>query len=287
MTKKVAVFNDISGFGKCSLTAALPVLSVLGVQCNPIPTMVLTGQGGYEVSFRRDLTDMLPDYTYAWKENGAEFEGIYSGYLTGPEQIDHVFQFLDTFRKEDTFLLVDPVMGDDGDTYQIYSEELLDQMKKLSRQANLITPNLTEACLLSNTSFEEISCLTEKEEIMENVSRIAYDLRNAAEVSQDVLITGVKVQQNDKWYIYNVALTENGIHTFSSEWLEKSFSGTGDLLASALCGLRVNGYSTEEAMEIAGKFLQLSIADAIEDATDANDGVAFEKNLKELIVYAK
>ena len=287
MTKKVAVFNDISGFGKCSLTAALPVLSVLGVQCNPIPTMVLTGQGGYEVSVRRDLTDMLPDYTYAWKENGASFDGIYSGYLTGPEQFTHVFQFLETFRKEDTFLLVDPVMGDDWNTYQIYSDELLNAMKKLSRQANLITPNLTGACLLSDTAFEEITHLKRQEDILEKVSQIAYKLRNGAEASQDVMITGVRVENKGKKYIYNVALTATGIHYFSSEGFEKSFSGTGDLLASSICGLRLNGYSTEEAMEIAGKFLYHSIEEAIEDATDVNDGVAFEKHLKELIVYAK
>ena len=128
MTKKVAVFNDLSGFGRCSLTAAIPVLAALGIQCNPIPTMVLTGQGGYAVSFRKDLTDMLDNYTKAWKENKAVFDGIYTGYLTGATQIASVFAFLEEFRKEDTFLLVDPVMGDDGKLYSTYTNELVEKM---------------------------------------------------------------------------------------------------------------------------------------------------------------
>lgn len=285
--KKVAVFNDLSGFGKCSLTAAIPVLSVLGIQCNPIPTMVLTGQGGYTVSFRRDLTDLLPYYTKAWKENGAQFDGIYSGYITGPEQISHVFEFLGSFRGQDTFLLVDPVMGDNGKTYKIYSEELLSEMKKLSHQANLITPNLTEACLLSNTPFENVFYLFSKEELLKTVSQIALKLRENALVQQDVIITGVKVREYNEWRIYNVALTSKGFSLFSSKWFDKSFSGTGDLFSSIVCGLRLNGYSTEEALAIAGDFLYHSISDSMKKDTDGNDGVAFEKHLRELIHYTK
>lgn len=285
--KKIAVFNDLSGFGKCSLTAAIPVLSILGIQCNPIPTMVLTGQGGYTISFRKDLTDMLPDYTKAWKENGATFDGIYSGYLTGPAQINHIFDFLSNFRNSDTFLLVDPVMGDNGKTYNIFSEELLDGMKKLSRQANLITPNLTEACLLSDTPFADVFCTFSKEAVLEKVSQIALKLRANATDTQDVIITGVKVQEDDDWHIYNVALTANGISLFSSKWFNQSFSGTGDLFSSTMCGLRVNGYTTEEALTIAGDFLHHSIADAMDAGTNGNDGVAFEKHLSKLIKYAK
>ena len=189
--KQVAVFNDLSGFGNCSLAAALPVLSVLGIQCNPIPTMSLTGQGGYEVAYRKDLTDMLPHYTEAWSANKAEFTGIYSGYLTGPQQVAHVIEFLSAFRKEDTFLLVDPVMGDNGHTYQIFSQDLLEGMKRLTRQADLITPNLTEACLLANLSPEDILLDTDSTKRMERAMEIACMLRNQADRPQDVVITGV------------------------------------------------------------------------------------------------
>lgn len=285
MTKKVAVFNDLSGFGRCSLTAAIPVLAALGIQCNPIPTMVLTGQGGYAVSFRKDLTDMLDNYTKAWKENKAVFDGIYTGYLTGATQIASVFAFLEEFRKEDTFLLVDPVMGDNGKTYKIYSEELLASMKTLSRQANLITPNLTEACLLSDVTFEDVCSITDKDTLLQKVEDIAKILRKNATVMQDVIITGVKVMEEDFPFIYNVALTDKGVCYFSSHLFDKSFSGTGDLFSSTMCGLRLNGYSTKEAMDIAGNFLYHSISDTMNEHVDGNDGIAFEKHLRELVSH--
>lgn len=287
MIKKVAVFNDLSGFGKCSLTAAIPVLSVLGIQCNPIPTMVLTGQCGYPISFRKDMTDILPNYTKAWKENGFEFDGIYTGYMTCAEQIAHASEFIDVFRKEDTFLLVDPVMGDNGRTYKIFSKEFLASMKKLSRKANLITPNITEACLLSDTLFSEVLYLFYKEEMLEKVSEIAMKLQKEAEVPQDVIITGVKVMEDGEWNVYNVVLTQKGISLFQNKWLDKNFSGTGDLFTSAMCGLKMNGYSTEEAAGIAGEFIHKSVFEAVEDGTEGNDGVAFEKHLSELIKYMK
>lgn len=285
MTKKVAVFNDLSGFGRCSLTAAIPVLATLGIQCNPIPTMVLTGQGGYAVSFRKDLTDMLDDYTNAWKVNNAFFDGIYTGYLTGPTQIASVFRFLQEFRKDDTFLLVDPVMGDNGKTYKIFSEELLYSMKKLSQQANLITPNLTEACLLSDVPFEEVFSISDKEILLRKVEELANLLRTKATVKQDVIITGVKVKDGIDSFVYNVALTDEGISYFSSHLFDKSFSGTGDLFSSTMCGLRLNGYPTKEALKIAGNFLYHSISDTMNEIVDGNDGIEFEKHLGELFSY--
>lgn len=285
MTKKVAVFNDLSGFGRCSLTAAIPVLAALGIQCNPIPTMVLTGQGGYTVSFRKDLTDMLDNYIKAWKENKAVFDGIYTGYLTGATQIASVFAFLEEFRKEDTFLLVDPVMGDNGKTYKIYSEELLASMKTLSRQANLITPNLTEACLLSDVPFEDVFSITDKDILLKKVEEIAGILQMKATVEQDVVITGVKVTEGTRCFIYNVALTDDGISYFSSHLFDKSFSGTGDLFSSTMCGLRLNGYCTKDALKIAGNFLYHSISDTMNENIDGNDGIEFEKHLGELFSF--
>ena len=112
--KKAAVFNDLSGFGKCSLTAAIPVLSAQGVQCCPMASAVLTNQTGYEYHKCTDLTDMIKDYIDNWQKNNAHFDGIYSGFMTGSKQIELFMDFLDVFYEENTMLLVDPVMGDDG-----------------------------------------------------------------------------------------------------------------------------------------------------------------------------
>lgn len=282
MNKKVAVFNDISGFGRCSLTAAIPVLSVLGVQCNPIPTVVLTGQGGYTVKFRQPMTDMLPNFAKAWKANEASFDGIYTGYMAEPKQIQYVLQFLGEFRCENTFLLVDPVMGDNGRTYCSYSEELLVEMKKLVTHANLITPNLTEACLLTGEDFVKISSTSSKDELLEKVAAIASRLHQSAIVPQDVVITGVKVYEQKQCFVYNVAVTDNGVSTYSSVWLDKSYSGTGDLFSSCLCGLHMNGYSTEESIPPTSEFLYRGIADTMKQESDSNDGIEFERHLKYL-----
>lgn len=148
--KKAAVIHDLSGFGKCSLTAAIPVLSALGVQCCPVATAVLTGQTGYPCYHCTDLTAMLPDYIDAWGKNNAHFDAIYSGFLTGAKQISQVLDFIHHFREEHTLLLVDPVMGDDGNAYPFFTPGLLNGMKELTLEADVITPNLTEACLLAD-----------------------------------------------------------------------------------------------------------------------------------------
>ena len=164
--KKAAVINDLSGFGKCSLTAAIPVLSALGVQCCPLATAVLTGQTGYPYFHCTDLTDMMPQYIDAWTQNNAHFDAIYSGYMTGRKQIEHLLDLITQFRRDDTLLLVDPVMGDDGRVYGIYSDDLLDGMKELSRKADVITPNLTEACLLSDTDITKATDYTDTDSFL-------------------------------------------------------------------------------------------------------------------------
>ena len=136
--KKAAVIHDLSGFGKCSLTAAIPVLSALGVQCCPVATAVLTGQTGYPCYHCTDLTAMLPDYIDAWGKNNAHFDAIYSGFLTGAEQISQVLDFIRQFREEHTLLLVDPVMGDDGNAYPFFTPGLLNGMKELTLEADVI-----------------------------------------------------------------------------------------------------------------------------------------------------
>lgn len=281
--KKAAVINDLSGFGKCSLTAAIPVLSALGVQCCPLATAVLTGQTGYPYFHCTDLTSMMPQYTDAWKHNEVHFDAIYSGYMTGRKQIEYLLDLICQFRKSDTLLLVDPVMGDDGRVYGIYSEELLNGMKKLSRKADVITPNLTEACLLSDTDIRKATEYSNSESFLAFAADTAQKLRDLAEGPQDVVITGVKCSKEETPFIYTIAVTERGVHTSRSHLFNRSFSGTGDLFASVLCGCRVNGMTTESSIDLAGQFLYHSIADTMNDNVSPNDGINFEKYLIDLI----
>lgn len=281
--KKVAVINDLSGFGKCSLTAAIPVLSALGIQCCPLPTAVLTGQTGYAHYFCTDLTDMMPQYMEAWKKQGETFEGIYTGYTTGTNQISWIMQFLDIFCRGGTFLLVDPVMGDDGHVYHMFSEELLLGMQKLTKRAHLITPNLTEACLLCGYPAEKVFEYTDEKDLLEFAFSLAHQLRDKAHVNQDVVITGIKTKGKEENRICNAILTQKGESVCRSFYFDQSFSGTGDLFASVLCGCRVKGQSTEDAVALACDFLYQSIQDTMPDYKDRNDGIQFESHLSILI----
>lgn len=281
--KKAVVINDLSGFGKCSLTAAIPVLSALGVQCCPLATAVLTGQTGYPCYHCTDLTSMLPDYIDAWEKNHASFDAIYSGFLTGKEQISLVLEFLSHFHLPDGLLLVDPVMGDDGKVYPFFTPGLLEGMKELTRKASIITPNLTEACLLADIPEQTILQCNSSEELLALAESAAKKLRALAAVPQDVVITGVKCRTGASPVIYNISATADGISRHATPFFDRSFSGTGDLFASVLCGCRMRDMSTETAIGVAQTFLSHSIADTIVDDTPGRDGVNFENHLIDLI----
>lgn len=281
--KKVAALNDLSGFGKCSLTAAIPVLSALGVQCCPIASAVLTNQTGYPHYHYTDLSAMLPGYIDAWTQNDAHFDGIYTGFMMSSHEIDSFMAFIDKFYEKNTFLLVDPVMGDDGRTYSIYNDELLKSMKRLSRKADLITPNLTEACLLADYSLKDAYADLSKEQLLSFAGEVGTKLRNLAEHNQDVVITGIKCRDASAPCIYNLSVTKEGIMEYRSEFFDKSFSGTGDLFASVVCGCKVRGMPTDESIALAGKFLFKSIEDAVKENVPTAEGVNFEKYIIELI----
>ncbi len=281
--RKVALINDISGFGRCSLVVAIPVISVLGVSVHPLTTAVLTGQTGYKHYYCKDMTEMMPEYISAWKKNNVSFDGIYSGFLTGAKQIDYINDFLDEFLKKDTFLLVDPVMGDDGIGYSIFTEELLDKMKGLVKRASLITPNLTEACMIAGESYSDVTALTNKKDLFKKVEEIGTKIKEDANEKLEVIITGIRYKENEKDFVYNYALTNEGNGETCSLSAGKSFSGTGDLFASAVCGLKMQGKSTIDAMRIATRFVDESIFATIDEDIPGTDGINFEDKLHLLL----
>jgi pyridoxine kinase len=286
--KKAAVINDLSGFGNCSLTAAIPVLSALGVQCCPVATAVLTGQTGYADFSCTDLTAMMPEYTDCWRKNQVHFDAIYSGYMTDDIQISHLMDFLAHFHEPDTLLLVDPVMGDNGHTYKIFSPELLAGMRQLAQKADLITPNLTEACLLAGKNPDIVSECSDGDAGLSLARELAQSLRSSALTQQDVVITGIRCSgdapsDSNVSCICNVAATADGIYECRSRLFARSYSGTGDLFASVLCGCRLNGMTTADAIDLAVRFLSLGIADALREDVPGNDGIHFEKHLITLI----
>ena len=146
--KKIAVIHDLSGLGKCSLTAAIPVISAMGVQACPLPTAVLSNQTGYGSFFWDDYTDRMEQIMKEWKKMDFRPDGLYTGFLAGDEQVEVILKFTELFCTEETQILIDPVMGDQGAVYKTYSSALCEKMRTLVRKADVITPNLTEALLL-------------------------------------------------------------------------------------------------------------------------------------------
>jgi len=267
---RVACINDLSGFGRCSLTTALPVLSVMGVQACPAPTAVLSMHTGFPQFTFTDLTDGMAAYFESWKN--LQFDWIYSGFLGSVDQIELVRQF---FRRQKEInprcrILLDPVMGDDGKRYSTYTEALCNAMRHLVAEADVITPNITEACLLTDTPYHG--------EALHNAEALALAESLMQLGCRSAVITGI-IQES---CIGNLTYS-GGKSAFSRiHRTECLFSGTGDLFASVLCGALAEGTALEDAVRTAGRFLSEVTQYTLQQNTPADEGVLFEPLLWKL-----
>ena len=280
MTKKIAVINDLSGFGKCSLTSAIPVISVMGVQPCPLPTAVLSAQTGYPSYYLDDYTDKMEYIRSEWEKLGAHFDGIYTGFVASEAQIDRIFDFLDTFRKEDTFLLVDPVMGDDGVKYDMFTDGLLEKMKALACQADVVTPNLTELCLLTEADYETV-CGLPGELKIEVLHQMADSLLQKG--AKHILVTGIHLVENGEAKIGNLIIDQEQCELIAFPYIGGSYSGTGDLFASIIAGGVVRGDSLRDLCMLAGRFVEAAMRDSAVDQVEEVAGTEFEQHLGMLL----
>lgn len=276
MIKKAAVINDLSGFGKCSLTASIAVLSVMGVQPCPMPTAVLTNQTGYKNHYCIDLTDELSHYKEMWSLNNESFDGIYSGYIADKRQVDIIFDFINTFRKSNTVVLVDPVMGDNGRLYSAYNDESCKKICGLARSADIITPNLTELCILTDTDFDKLNSHCESDDFLDRISEVAKGAISHSE--QKIVVTGI----NKGGCLYNGVFSKQDCDFIKAECHGGSFSGTGDIFASIVFASVVNGESLVSSVKKAVSFIEKATADTAKEPYDRNDGINFEKFLYQL-----
>ena len=283
MSKKIAVINDLSGFGRCSLTAAISAISVMGVQPCPLPTAVLSAQTGYPSYYCDDYTDKMEHFREEWERMGAQFDGIYTGFLASEAQVEHIFRFLDTFYKEDTFLLVDPVMGDEGRVYAMFTDGLLKQMKELAGKADIITPNLTEICLLTDYNFSDIQNMSDTKQMMEKIEQMAQEMIRKG--PKTVVVTGIRFidEKDKKKKIGNLVVTKQKSQLSAFPYIGGSFSGTGDLFASVIAGGMARGDDIFQIINLAGEFIEQAMKDSVMDQVEANDGVNYEKYLKMLV----
>lgn len=284
--KKIAVLNDLSGMGKCSLTAAIPVISVMGIQACPLPTAVLSAQTGFPSYYCDDYTDRMDAIMEEWKKMDFYPDGIYTGFLADARQADKAVEFIEQFAKEDTKILIDPVMGDNGEEYPIYTEALCEKMRFLVRRATVITPNLTEALLLlygaqrAHVLWKELS-LMDEERLLKFTESTGKEL--SKEFDTEVVITGIDLPARENHQKIGNLICQDGNTTWVTAAKEGgSYSGTGDLFASVLSAGMVKGIDTVDSVHTAVKFLAKGIHDAVVEGTDRNEGICFERYLSEL-----
>ena len=270
-TPRAAVIHDLSGFGRCSLTEVIPILSVMGVQCCPLPTAFLsTHTGGFTGFTFLDMTEELPKAAGHWKSLDLKFQAIYSGFLGSERQIGIVADFIRQFRGPDTLVVVDPVMGDDWKPYQTYTPAMCAGMERLVRRATIATPNLTEACLLLGEPYDpDVS--------LEAVADLAR--RVAALGPEKVVVTGL-VRDGS---VVNVGYERHGAaFTVSTPQRGGDRSGTGDVFSAIIAADAVNGVPFRTSVERAAAFVGRAIERSIELGIPATDGVAFEEVIREL-----
>lgn len=268
--KKIALINDMSGFGRCSIAVALPIISVMKVQCCPMPTSIFSNHTGFPEFFMEDFTEQMIPYAQNWKKLGLEFNGICTGFLGSAKQIQTVRNFIQDFRTNDTIVIVDPVMGDHGKAYSTYTPEMCQRMKELVQYATILTPNITEACLLTDTPYKTTWKTSEIVVMAETL---------VSKGPSKVVITGIP----QKSYIANLCF-ETGrnptilkVHRIGTER-----SGTGDIFASIIAADAINGIDFLTSVRKASKFIKKCILRSIELDIPLTDGVCFEEVLHTL-----
>ncbi|MDY4443240.1 MAG: pyridoxamine kinase [Butyricicoccus sp.] len=269
--KKIAVINDISGFGRCSIAVSMPIISAMKVQCCPVPTSIFSNHTGFPEFFFDDYTEKMQAYIDNWKKLHLEFHGIQTGFLGSEQQIEIVKQFIEDFCTPHTMVIIDPVMGDHGKTYPTYTPELCQAMKQLVAYADILTPNLTEACILTDTPFHEGHWT------MKELEQLAQQL--AAQGPEKIVITGVP----QKKYVSNLVFEQGGVpKLLRTLRIGSERSGTGDVFSSIIAADAVNHVPFEQSVRKASRFIKKCILRSIELGLPKTDGVCFEEFLTTL-----
>ncbi|MDD3227665.1 MAG: pyridoxamine kinase [Oscillospiraceae bacterium] len=267
-TPRVAAIHDLSGFGRCSLTVAIPILSAMGLQCCPLPTAFLsTHTGGFTGFTFLDMTDEMPRVAAHWKSLDLRFQAIYSGFLGSERQLDTVAEFLRDFRGGDTVVVVDPVMGDDGRAYQTYTPALCAGMIQLAQLADVITPNLTEAAFILGRAYEELP--RDGAGLRRLVEELSLNGRRS------VVLTGASLTPGKTGAVCFDAVSGR-TEVVQTDFISHPLHGTGDVFASVLTGALVKGASLAEAAGQAAEFVRACAVRTVAQALPLREGVDFE-----------
>ena len=272
--KRIVTIQDISCFGKCSVTVALPLVSAMGIECAIIPTSVLsTHTGGFEGFTFRDLSDDIPKIKEHWKNYNLEFDTIYTGYLGSVKQIDYTIDFIEDFKKESTLLFVDPAMADKGKMYTGFDLEFPSHMARLCAKADIIVPNITEASFLTGTPYTENYDEAHIRELLKKLCALG---------TKKAVITGIVLEKSTQGaYFYDRESDE--YYYYQAENVDQNFHGTGDTFASVFCGAITKGFDLKRALEIAVDFTVECIKATLPERENHRYGVKFEECIPSLI----
>lgn len=268
--KRIVTVQDFSCLGKCSLTAALPVLSAMGIECAPLPTALLSAHTAFDGFYSRPLTEEMNAVLTHWADMKLRFDGIYSGYLASEEQVELVAGLFD--RAGTGLRFADPVMADHGKLYAGFPPEFPGAMKELCRHARIITPNVTEACLLTDTPWQESHGEAFFRQLLEKLLALGVET---------AIITGLRT---DPGHMGIAVLRQNGdYHLHETEYIPGVFHGTGDLFASVCAGALILGRSPAEAVALAADYVLYTVRTTVKNPGHRWYGVDFETTLPHLI----
>ena len=269
--KKIALVNDITGFGRCSIAVALPIISALKVQCCFLPTAILSNHTGFNNFFFEDYTPKMREYISNWEKINLSFDGICTGFLGSSEQIDIVMEFLEKFKTKDNLTIIDPVMGDYGKLYCTYTDEMCSKMQHLVKFADVLTPNLTELCRLLDINYPSNTPTHEElYSLCKNLSQRG---------PSKIVITGL--QRND--YIENFIFENNKPYNIVKvKKVGVDRSGTGDVFTSIVSASLVKNEDFTSSVQKAADFISKALTYAEKINLPNNYGVCFEEFLTEL-----
>ena len=275
LVKKVAAIHDLSGYGRASLTTIIPILSNMKVQVCPVPTAILsTHTGGFEGYSFIDLTDYMQEHIAHWKRLDLEFDCIYSGFLGSPKQIELVADFIDYFGKKSKFIVVDPVMGDNGKLYSTMDNEMVVGMRNLIKKADIITPNFTEVMYLLGKEYDKNIDIEKVKEYLKELSNMGPKIVIATSVPE---IEENKMDKKTSVVAYD---RENDVFwRVSCRYIPASYPGTGDAYTSVVIGSLLQGDSLPMAIERGVQFITQCIMASYGFKYPKKEGVLLEKML--------
>lgn len=271
--KRVVTIQDISCIGKCSLTVALPIISAMGIETAILPTAVLSTHTQFKNFTFRDLSKDIPLIQKHWKEENFKFDAMYTGYLGSIEQIDMLKDFFKTFKTNNNFIFIDPVMGDNGKLYVGFNQKFANEMAGLCKMADIIVPNLTEANAMLNREYKESYTEEEIRETLITLSNLG---------PKKVILTGISFKDDELGVmLYNK--DKNKFFSYFREKIPVKYHGTGDIFSSTLVGAIINGNSEEESLKIAVDYVWETIKDTYKTNKEGVYGVNFESKIPYLI----